>query len=216
MKLLHGLVGMAVGLLSVSSARAAYLVETYQGVVADGSDLNGLFGAPGASLAGASFSATYVVNTPVSGATYQDSLFAAADISITINGRQVVLACETAVDYCQVALSKYAGAGGVWGVDSRFSSFSVDAVPFRPIELWNQTLNLGLTSSTDPFVVDSDLRAPFTHYFQPGDVATGGLEISDEVFPFPYPNADPPFYRQHVTATLMPLSFSVYVPEPAT
>src|SRR5262245_10214729 len=70
-------------------AAAAVVVTTYKGTVANGTDVTGVFGAPGANLAGLPFIAVFVLDGSAPGAV---ETFAATSSSITGSGPAPVTA----------------------------------------------------------------------------------------------------------------------------
>lgn len=209
---------LAVGLIA-APANAAIVHVTYEGVVANGFDQFGLFGAANADLTGAAFTATYTLDDAIDASTYSPPLSSSFEFlnlgattpvgaMIRINGSTFNFWCGY-VDYCDVNHTNSAGDGGVYGVESSINIFAVDATT---VEIWEQRMSLGLTSTVHPIVGSYDYHTPFTYAFQPGDVATGSLRITDYIMP---PTA-PGYYVQNVGAQLTPLSVTVTVPEPAT
>lgn len=217
--------------LASTAAHAAVVEVRYDGVIASGSDLTGVFGAPGGDLSGATFSATYTFDdanphggstyNPPLGSSYQYQLIGPTTdlndpvVAITINGVTVEVGCLGGFgDFCNLALQNLSGAGGVWGVSAAESLFAVDTTVPRT---WNRNLSLGITSTTDPFVTNFDYHTALTHTFQPGDVATGSLTLTDHVVGV---GADPGHYNENVTASLTPLSVTISspaaVPEPGS
>jgi hypothetical protein len=152
------------------------------------------------------------------GSSYSYLLFGgAADlndpvVAITINGVTVEVGCLGGFDdVCSMSVQNSAGAGGVWGVSAAEHLFRVDS---STPETWTRNLSLGITSATDPFVSSFDYHTALTHTFQPGDVATGSLTLTDHVLVGIFPD----HYNENVTATLTPLSVTVSsapaIPEP--
>lgn len=221
MKLSHlGAVAVA-AVLAAGSAQAALVTVKYSGVVASGLDTTGEFGAPGASLAGATFTAGYVfydqqpgsssVYNPPLGSTFESSLFPSGSTSprawIRINSRRLEMPCELGWIWCRVTLDLSSGRNGVWGVSSDLWAFDVDSQ--RP-EVWEDRLTLGLTSLINPFVTHFDYHTPMTHAFMPGDISTGHLLYSDE----DHIATDDRVFHHLVRAELTPLSVSIGLPEP--
>jgi hypothetical protein len=229
---LFRILGVAVlaGLLAAAGAQAAVLEVRFDGVVASGFDQTGTFGLAGADLAGASFSASYLFSdaptpfafvtstyNPPLDSSFQYILPGGGDpnrpiVTIAINGVTVLVGCQSAFDACGFNLHNSAGAGGLWGVTAAETNFAVDSV--TPAT-FNRDLSLGITSTTDHFVTNYDYHTPLTHTFQPGDVATGSLTLSNHVLAGIFPD----HYNENVTATLTPQSVTISspaaVPEPA-
>lgn len=206
-------------LLAFATPAGAKIVNIrYDGVVSQGIDAHGLFGAPGV-LDGSAFSAAFVLDD-----TLGDSLYAppyrssfgflnlgssmVVGATVRIGGRAFDLWCGGGTDYCDVHHAVNAGDGGMNEVSTSLGSFAVDATVVR---LWDQFIGFDVASA-NPFLPDFDYHSRFTYDFQPGDRVGGELHISDRIEPFDGPGYD----LQRVDARLMATSLSVYVPEPAT
>lgn len=222
---MHALIaGVAAAAVVSTPASAGITIVTYEGLVRTGYDYTGYFGQAERALDGAHFSARYVLSDDgAAGITFNPPTSSEFDLlhlgagatltgaSITIFGVTRELSCAGAGDYCAVTHHQSANEGGVWGVSTSLQSFGVDAR--IPTITDSQSLNLSLTSSSNPVTPSFDYRIPFTYSFQPGDVAAGSLAIARYVDPVVGPGG---FYTDRVIAQLAPTSVAVSVPEPGT
>lgn len=204
-------------LLATSTAGASTIYVTYEGLISQGTDADGLFGTPGGVLDGQHFTARFQLDTDMPGtSTYNPPLSSSfnwvnvfdppvADPSITINNHTFEFFAGSA-DAATINHSN--SAGGVWGVSTSISSFSVDTS--GPTILYNEDMSLFLRSLVDPFVTNYDYAGPLFHTFQLGDTSGGSLHIT-ETSHVGEPNEG---LIQNVSADLTPLSVRVAVPEP--
>lgn len=206
------------------SAQAATVFVTYRGVVASGTDASGEFGASAPSLAGKSFTATLRLDDtrgvsfydPPIGSGFEFNRFQVApdQLRIRIGGVGFDFKEEACggSEFCTLAHSVVAAPFS--GISTFYDR--ADAYPFGEFDEFlreeYEGLSLGLSSTANPFVADFDYDTPLFHAFSPGDVSSGELRIF-------YRTSDPlgaDVIDKQVSATLVPLSVRVSVPEPAT
>jgi hypothetical protein len=152
-------VGLAVTAIS-GTAGAATLVATYAGTVADGSDPTGIFGTPGANLAGDAFTAVFTVDTDApAGATLfnggQDSYEHGGSntsnpqlvsATITISGVTITI---PGASYSNISVNSASYGGGTAGVSYTVEKSQYTTNTYGSLDIYDY-LTLGFGSNSSP------------------------------------------------------------------
>jgi len=179
LKSLLGAIATVALLAGLSSAQAAIVDVTYTGTVDYGHDQTGLFGTPGASLAGDSYQVTYVFNTAL-GITYSSPTYnyayggsaygvpsPALGTTVTINGISVssnlngyigeIVGCNYGCLAEQYHESDY----------YNYDAGNVYTYNFAENHIGPNTL----------FPLPASITTPFSYTVQPGDQQNGSVDF---------------------------------------
>lgn len=204
LKLIVG-IGAAVGAvcLSAAGASAATVVTTFQGTILSGIDNLGLFGAPGANLAGDSYISVYTTNSETVGDTIvnnmpYDSYIFGGVIDGTISPTRELMTINSrsfssdGIQYGEDLLTEYTH-GGVSQIYLQAGVGNLNVV------------NEQIQSYSNFIGTDGDFRIPLSYTLQSGDFSYGIFRSSA------------PITNVGTNLTLMPTSVSVaLIPEPAS
>ncbi len=156
--------GVALSLILVNIAAAATVVTTFTGTVSVGLDRTGLFGAPGASLAGDAFKAVYTTDDTAPGAVSSST----TRFDSQITGGPGVSPVKASLEINGVTFFVSGGAGG----ETRRGG---DTNPTSSVTLFaagddaNTGLSNFVSSFTDHFSLSSDYHAALNHVVRSDD-----------------------------------------------